>query len=148
MSKVNDNDDFQAQFDRFFSLNFWEFSRLKLFRRGVNNPSIIVEAELSIILKIKTETTAQKMKFSIKDFFSTCDHWWHLLKIFLMENFIFNTVSVLLIVYDVKVLPTMFANELISSFPSVSVPVSCYSYYWMFLSRNSKKWTVTKLELY
>ena len=40
--------------------------------------------------------TAQKMKFSIKDFFSKCDQirsklriWSHLLKISLMENFIF-----------------------------------------------------------
>ena len=39
--------------------------------------------------------TAQKIKFSIKDFFSKCDQirsflriWSHLLKKFLMENFI------------------------------------------------------------
>ena len=39
--------------------------------------------------------TAQKMKFSIKDFFSKCDQigsllriWSHLLKIYLMENFL------------------------------------------------------------
>ena len=39
---------------------------------------------------------AQKMKFSIKDFFSKCDHirsflriWSHLLKKSVMENFIF-----------------------------------------------------------
>ena len=44
--------------------------------------------------------TAQKMKFSIKDFFSKCDQirrklriWSHLLKKFLMDNFIFCTVS-------------------------------------------------------
>ena len=43
--------------------------------------------------------TAQKMKFSIKDFFSKCDQicsflriWSHLLKKFLMENFIFCAV--------------------------------------------------------
>ena len=57
-------------------------------------------AFLSEILKVrnviwKTET-AQKMKFSIKDFFSKCDQirsflriWSHLLKKFLMENFFF-----------------------------------------------------------
>ena len=41
-------------------------------------------------------TTAQKMKFSIKDFFSKCDLriWSHLLKKPLMENFIFCTVYV------------------------------------------------------
>ena len=43
--------------------------------------------------------TAQKTKFSVKDFFSKCDQirsflriWSHLLKKFLMENFIFSTV--------------------------------------------------------
>ena len=44
--------------------------------------------------------TAQKMKFSIKDFFSKCDQirrklriWSHLLKKSLIENFIFCAVS-------------------------------------------------------
>ena len=44
--------------------------------------------------------TAQKMKFSIKDFFSKCDQirkklriWSHLLKKSLMDNFIFNEVE-------------------------------------------------------
>ena len=44
--------------------------------------------------------TAQKMKFSIKDFFSKCDQirsflliWLHLLKKFFMENFIFCAVA-------------------------------------------------------
>ena len=43
--------------------------------------------------------TAQKLKFSMKDFFSKCDHirrkmwiWSHLLKKSLMENFIFCAV--------------------------------------------------------
>ena len=43
--------------------------------------------------------TVQKMKFSIKDFFSKCDQirrklriWSHLLKISLMESFIFCAV--------------------------------------------------------
>ena len=43
-----------------------------------------------------TSTTAQKMKFSIKDFFSKCDRklriWSHLLKKSLMENLIFCAV--------------------------------------------------------
>ena len=41
--------------------------------------------------------TAQKMKFSVKNFFSKCDHvrsllwiWLHLLKKSLTENFIFH----------------------------------------------------------
>ena len=44
--------------------------------------------------------TAQKMKFSIKDFFSECDQirrklriWSHLLKNYLMESFIFCAVT-------------------------------------------------------
>ena len=44
--------------------------------------------------------TAQKMKFSIKDFFTKCDQihsflriWSHLLKKSLVENFIFCAVS-------------------------------------------------------
>ena len=50
-----------------------------------------------VMLKIHT---AQKMKFSIKDFFSKCDQirsflqiWSHLLKKSLMENLIFCAVS-------------------------------------------------------
>ena len=46
-----------------------------------------------------TDTTAQKLKFSIKNFFSECDQirrnlriWAHLLKKSLMENFIFCAV--------------------------------------------------------
>ena len=46
------------------------------------------------------KVTAQKMKLSIKDFFSKCDQigsflriWSHLLKKYLMENFIFCVVS-------------------------------------------------------
>ena len=45
--------------------------------------------------------TAQKMKFSIKDFFSKCDWIWsHLLKKSLMENFSFKapfTLNVLIL---------------------------------------------------
>ena len=47
------------------------------------------------------KATVQKMKFSIKDFFSKCDQirrklriWSHLLKKFLMENFVFCAVSI------------------------------------------------------
>ena len=49
---------------------------------------------------IQKRHTAQKIKFSIKDFFSKCDQiqrklriWSHLLKKALMENFIFCAVS-------------------------------------------------------
>ena len=44
--------------------------------------------------------TAEKMKFSIKDFFSKCDQirrklriWSHVLKRSLMKNFIFSTIK-------------------------------------------------------
>ena len=47
-------------------------------------------------IRLNCEDTAQKMKFSIKDFFSRCDQiweklqiWLHLKKKFLMENFFF-----------------------------------------------------------
>ena len=51
-------------------------------------------------LHISSTITAQKMKFSINDFFSKCDQirmklriWSHLLKKSLMENFIFCAVN-------------------------------------------------------
>ena len=53
-----------------------------------------------VILRL-TSITAQKMKFSIKDFFSKCDQicsflriWSHLLKKTLIENYIFCAVYV------------------------------------------------------
>ena len=56
----------------------------------------------STALVIKNANTAQKMKFSIKDFFSICDQirsflriWSHLLKKSLMENSIFCVVKVM-----------------------------------------------------
>ena len=51
------------------------------------------------VKKFRHKFTAQKMKFSIKDFFGKCDEicrklriWSHLLKKSLMENFIFCVV--------------------------------------------------------
>ena len=53
-------------------------------------------------LYFNEEVTAQKIKFSIKDFFSKCEQirsflriWSHLLKKSVMENFIFCAVSTL-----------------------------------------------------
>ena len=53
-----------------------------------------------MILQSSPLYTAQKIKFTIKDFFSKCDQirsklriWSHLLKEFLMENFIFCAVK-------------------------------------------------------
>ena len=57
-------------------------------------------------------STAQKMMFSIKDFFSICDQirsflqiWSHLLKKSLMGNFIFSAVLVKLLYLDVRQFP-------------------------------------------
>ena len=51
-------------------------------------------------MALLTENTAQKMKFSIKDFFSKCDQilsflqiWSHLLRKSLMESFILCAVK-------------------------------------------------------
>ena len=61
--------------------------------------------------------TAQKMKFSIKDFFSKCDQirsflriWSHLLKKSLMENFIFCAVQVLYYNFWTAMLLLLFPN--------------------------------------
>ena len=55
-----------------------------------------VPVDIYVLDYINKQTTVQKMKFSIKDFFSKCDQicsflriWSYLLKKSLMENFIF-----------------------------------------------------------
>ena len=55
---------------------------------------------LNLETTILATSTAQKMKFSIKDLFSECDQirsllqfWSHLLKESIMENFIFCAVT-------------------------------------------------------
>ena len=61
-----------------------------------NNVETTLKYLLSLLLHV---FAAQKMKFSIKDFFSKCDQirsyqgiWLHFLKKSLMENFIFCTM--------------------------------------------------------
>ena len=58
---------------------------------------VFVQLEHGSASSENTDITAQKMKCSIKDFFSKCDQirrklqiWWHLLKKTLMGNFIFE----------------------------------------------------------
>ena len=58
------------------------------------------------MLTVQNTFTAQKMKFSIKNFFSKCGQicrklwiWSHLLKKSLMENFIFCAVVIYLFSY-------------------------------------------------
>ena len=57
--------------------------------------------EFRLVFWLFSANTAQKMKFSIKDFFSKCDQirrklwiWSHLLKKSLMENFMFCAVKI------------------------------------------------------
>ena len=64
------------------------------------NKQIYLELTQTVKEEIEQTLTAQKMKFSIKNFFSKCDQirsflmiWSHLLKKSLMENFIFCVVS-------------------------------------------------------
>ena len=66
----------------------------------VNDTGAII-FEYKFVMNVAFHYTAQKMKFSIKDFFSKCDQmrrklqiWSHLLKKSLTENFIFCTVLV------------------------------------------------------
>ena len=51
---------------------------------------------VAVVTSHKKRYTAQKVKFSIKDFFSSCKSnlriWSHLLKKSIMENFIFCAV--------------------------------------------------------
>ena len=72
-----------------FKQKVWKFSNWNL---------SVVQKEL--FSPSPTPITAQKMKFSIKNFFSKCDQirgklriWSHLLRKSLMENFIFCAVS-------------------------------------------------------
>ena len=60
-----------------------------------------IHVSVSSFIFTSKSVNAQKMKFSIKDFFSKCDKihsflriWSHSLKKFLMENFIFCAVCV------------------------------------------------------
>ena len=65
---------------------------------------LVIENNFIIFLKFtKNETTAQKMKISIKDFFSKCDQmrrklriWSHVLKKSLIENLLFCVVNIFL----------------------------------------------------
>ena len=61
----------------------------------------IVSISLYFRMDIGKDHCTKKLKFSIKDFFSKCDQirsflriWLHLLKKFLMENFLFCAVDI------------------------------------------------------
>ena len=66
-----------------------------IIKAAKNLPALLREAASNIMVTISA-LTAQKMRFSIKDFFSKCDQsrrklriWSDLLKKSLMEHFIF-----------------------------------------------------------
>ena len=92
--------------------NFAE-SYFALLKSGQN--SFSTYCILSAILEeYPLQITAQKMKFSIKDFFSQCDQirrklwiWSHLLKKSLMGNFIFCAVNVCCRVWWLRVFKNM-----------------------------------------
>ena len=75
--------------------------------------------------------TAQKMKFSSKDFFSKCDQirsflqiWSHLLKKSLMENFIFCVVEKhFLIKFQAR--SDNFYRIMKNRFPCIGFPKNC-----------------------
>ena len=71
--------------------NLWAYCNCRLSQKAANFTGKYLCWSLFTI-----KFTAQKMKFSIKDFFSKCDQigrklriWSHLLKKYLMENFVF-----------------------------------------------------------
>ena len=75
--------------------------KAKLFAENVSKNSNLDDSVVSLpAFPPITNLTAQKMKFSAKDFFNKCDQirsflriWSYLLKKSLMENFIFCAVS-------------------------------------------------------
>ena len=82
----------QTSLMRLFKENSYWQKHLNYFRKKVQ--SSICDMVLNTIF------TAQKMNFSIQDFFSKCNQirkklriWSHLLRKFLIENFIFCAVS-------------------------------------------------------
>ena len=93
----------QKQFTAEWRLLFLQKAPSKMltgFRIRLPANHIISHSIFHLTPRLHTEvSTSQKMKFSIKDFFSECDQirsflriWSHLLKKPLMENFIFCAV--------------------------------------------------------
>ena len=75
---------------------FWVHNSKTTRIRIPDAKSLRITLEIYIGTRFLRDITAQKIKFSVKDFFSKCDQipkklriWSHLLKKSLMENFIF-----------------------------------------------------------
>ena len=82
--------------------DYWDFKKI-LFLRTRLEGCYFCMIYAKILKYCKILGTAQKMMFSIKDFFSTCAQirrflriWSHLLKKSLIENFVFCAVEILL----------------------------------------------------
>ena len=74
--------------------------------------------KITVSAEFRARDTAQKMKFSIEDFFSKCDEirsflriWPHLLEKSLMENFIFCAVTFLRF-FDIEWVQMISADSL------------------------------------
>ena len=91
------------------SKNIFSYTKppLEVFEKAfISSSNYYLSFDLVILLNLRVKAavvTAQKMKFSIKDFFSKCDQirsflriWSHLLKKSLLEKFIYCAVSSLL----------------------------------------------------
>ena len=85
------------------------------------------------------------MKFSIKDFFSKCDQirsflriWSHLLKKYLMENFIFCTKSSKSSMYRVVIMVVMFKRT--HSVKSIRIPSLSGLYFPTFRQNTEIHW--------
>ena len=91
LSVLIDKDPYQMEVQQIFS--HWQLPLQKIIRTHRNE----ITCDVS---KFQNSLTAQKIKFSIMDFFSKCDQihsfqrtWSHLLKKSLIENFIFCAVT-------------------------------------------------------
>ena len=80
---------FLLQISAIIFINFDTCNGFSIHLTVVINTTHILFSGVDSVEKYGKEFTAQKMKFSIKDFYSKCDLMSHLLKKSLMENFIF-----------------------------------------------------------
>ena len=90
------------------------------FWKEYNVKELLQQTILMLVDGFSKTSTAQKMKFSIKDFFSKCDQiirklriWSHLPKKSLKENFIFCAVIVMKIL---KILNSCISNFLMKKY--------------------------------
>ena len=119
------------------SLNFWIYRKVSFIKmlKG-RGPRVDLYGNSAIIppdsLKESSIFTAQKVKFSMKDYLSKCDQirsflriWSHVLKKSLMENFIFCAVTAtwLLNLSAELILPKQVSFATIQNFNGYSLQV-------------------------